>query len=198
LKSKRMDLSPPNMDGLSRDDKIRMAACTSVVLALAKNRTSDSKDWHCDVIASVELRLQPSDAKIPFSLPWIDQLERRLASLIGLGKKNGRDLQPYLSNLCVDDSQRGKGIGRALVRCVENIAHSSWGYSRMYLHVDTDNKAAMELYKNEGYRDVGRRWIPFWAGKAADIGYFVKYFNPIMKDGEARSIGKKETKKLAS
>lgn len=198
LKSKPMDLSPPNLDGLSRDEKIRMAACTSVVLALAKYRSSDSSDWHCDVIASVELRLQPCDAKIPFSLPWIDRFERRLATLIGLGKNSGRDLQPYLSNLCVDETQRSKGIGRALVRCVENIAQTSWGYSRMYLHVDTDNKAAMELYKNEGYRDVGRRWNPFWAGKAADIGYFVKKLNSTVKDAEAHSSGKKEARELAT
>jgi ribosomal protein S18 acetylase RimI-like enzyme len=183
LKSKRIDMSTPNLDGLSRDDQISMAACTSVVLALAKNRSNDSNDWHSDVIASVELRLQPCDAKIPFSLPWIDRIERGMASLIGLGKNNGRDLQPYLSNLCVEDSHRGKGIGRALARCVENIAES-WGYSRMYLHVDIDNKAATELYKSEGYRDVGMRWNPFWAGKAADIGYFVKQLNPTVKDDE--------------
>jgi ribosomal protein S18 acetylase RimI-like enzyme len=150
--SRRMDLmSPPNLDGLSRAEQIRMAAQTSLVLALAKPHSDDDgkNDWHCDVIASIELRLEPCDAKIPFSLPWIDRIERFLASLVGrLGKNNNaRDfLQPYLSNLCVDESLRGKGIGRALVRCVENIAKTNWGYSRMYLHVDVDNKAALELY----------------------------------------------------
>ena len=79
-----------------------------------------------------------------------------------------------MSNLCVDERFRGKQIGRALVRCVENIAKTSWGYQRIYLHVDEDNKAALNLYKGEGYRDVGHRWNPFWAGSAADIGYFVK------------------------
>lgn len=177
LKCDRMDLSRPNLDGLSRDDQIRMAACSSVILALGKNQTGDNSNWRIDVIASVELRLQPCDAKIPFSLPWIDHIERRLASIAGLDKKRVRDLQPYLSNLCVDESQRGKGIGRSLVRYVERIAESRWGYSRMYLHVDTDNTAALKLYESEGYRDVGRRWNPFWAGKSAAIGYFVKNMN---------------------
>ena len=177
LRSKQMDLTLPAMHMLSRDEQISMAACTSVVLVLAKNRSSDNKDWHIDVIASVELCLQPCDAKIPFSFPWIDRIERRLASAMGLNRNQTRDLQPYLSSLCVDESYRGKGFGRALVRCVERIASTSWGYSRLYLHVDADNKAAMELYKSEGYRDVGRRWNPFWAGKSADIGYFVKKIN---------------------
>jgi ribosomal protein S18 acetylase RimI-like enzyme len=61
-----------------------------------------------------------------------------------------------------------------LVRCVEDIAKTSWNYKKMYLHVDLDNTAARKLYEKEGYKDVGQRWKPFWAGKAADIGYFVK------------------------
>jgi ribosomal protein S18 acetylase RimI-like enzyme len=170
---KGVDISPPNLKGLSREEQIRMAESTSVVLALSKK--SPGKDnWHSDVIASIELRLQPCDAKIPFSLPWIDRIERGLASLIGLGKNHGRDLQPYLSNLCVEESYRGLGIGRDLVRCVENIACTTWHYNRMYLHVDHDNAEALKLYKSEGYRDVGLRWKPFWAGKAAEIGYYVK------------------------
>ena len=93
--------------------------------------------------------LQPCDAKIPFSLPWLDRIERRLAAKFGIGMDTG-DLQPYLSNLCVSEEFRGKKIGRALVRCVEDIAQSSWGMSRMYLHVDEDNVAALRLYKSEG------------------------------------------------
>jgi ribosomal protein S18 acetylase RimI-like enzyme len=104
----------------------------------------------------------------------LDKIERRLAATIGLGEGTGRDLKPYLSNLCVDEKYRGKKIGRALVRCVENIAKTRWGYTRMYLHVDEDNNAALGLYQSEGYRDVGHRWNPFWAGSAADIGYYVK------------------------
>jgi ribosomal protein S18 acetylase RimI-like enzyme len=44
----------------------------------------------------------------------------------------------------------------------------------LYLHVDLENEAALKLYQNEGYKDVGKRWKPFWAGRAAEIGYFVK------------------------
>ncbi|CAB9529315.1 FR47-like protein [Seminavis robusta] len=118
---------------------------------------------------------KPCDAKIPFSLPWWDEIERNAASFLGIPKdKSSNHLQPYLSTLCVDETYRGKQIGRAIVRCLEDIATTKWGYSKMYLHVDGENPPALNLYKSEGYEDVGRRWNPFWAGKAADIGYFVK------------------------
>jgi GNAT superfamily N-acetyltransferase len=170
--------APPNVSGLPREEQLRVSACSSVVLVLGKVHPSsidNSEDNH--IIATVELRLQPCDAKIPFSLPWIDRIERRLASLLsffGGPKKVQHDLQPYLSNLCVDEAYRGMGIGKALVRCVESIAATNWGFSKMFLHVDLDNQAALQLYKTEGYKDVGRRWNPFWAGRSADIGYFVK------------------------
>ncbi len=36
--------------------------------------------------ASVELRIiQPTDAKIPFSQPWFDKIERKIALLLGGG-----------------------------------------------------------------------------------------------------------------
>ena len=61
-----------------------------------------------------------------------------------------------------------------MCRCLEDIAATKWKYPKMYLHVDSDNTAALSLYKTEGYKDVGKRWNPFWAGKSAEIGYFFK------------------------
>ena len=170
-------ISAPDLKGLSYEEQIRKAERESLVLVLAR-KSIDESSKDIDVIASIELRLQPCDAKIPFSIPWLDRVERRVGSIIGLGKvdneSGGNDLQPYLSNLCVDEKFRGQKIGRGLVRCVENIAKTSWGYNRMYLHVDEDNPPALNLYKSEGYRDVGHRWNPFWSGGASDIGYYVK------------------------
>ena len=159
-------ISAPELTGLSHEEKIRKAERESIVLVLARQTTDDS----IDVIASIELRLQPCDAKIPFSIPWLDRVERKLWKM----EKNSNDLQPYLSNLCVDEKFRGQKIGRGLVRCVENIAKTCWGYNRIYLHVDEDNLSALNLYKSEGYRDVGHRWNPFWSGDASKIGYYVK------------------------
>lgn len=49
-------------------------------------RVHEGDDWHIDVVAAVELRLETCDAKIPFTLPWLDRIERRAASPIGLEK----------------------------------------------------------------------------------------------------------------
>lgn len=165
--------SPGVHDLTEPSDRSKLASRSSVVLALAKKDSRQNSQ--IDVIASVELRLQPCDAKIPFTLPWLDSIERSIASLVGLRRQNEErcELQPYLSNLCVDERVRGKGVGRALVRVIENIGQQ-WGYSYMFLHVDVDNEPAYRLYRSEGYQDVGRRWNPFWAGQARDIGYFFK------------------------
>jgi len=175
-------ISAPDLKGLSYEDRIRKVERESLILVLARNTDANSNNLssskNIEVIASIELRLQPCDAKIPFSIPGLDRVERRIGNLFGLGNIDNKvgttDLQPYLSNLCVDEDFRGKKIGRGLVRCVENIAKTCWGYNRMYLHVDEDNLAAVNLYKSEGYRDVGHRWNPFWSGGASDIGYYVK------------------------
>lgn len=168
-KDRNSDLSPPQLSG-SREEKLQQAERSSLILVLGKKKPET--EWNIDVIASVELRLQPTDAKIPFSFPWLDRLERRFAKI--LTSDEARDLQPYLSNLCVSKDYRRMKLGKSLVRFVEDVAQNVWGYDRMYLHVDLENTAALRLYENEGYKDAGRRWRPFWAGKAAEIGYFVK------------------------
>ena len=157
-----------------RSDSHRIASAPSIVLAVARPRPSGNY-VKVEPIATVELRLQPTDAKIPFSQPWLDDIERKAAKVFRMRfPAMDKELQPYLSNLCVAQNARGKKIGKALVRCVESIAKNAWGYEKLYLHVDLENTAAVTLYKSEGYQDVVSRWKPFWAGKAAEIGYFVK------------------------
>lgn len=50
------DLAPPKLSGKDREEKLKQAARSSLVLAVA--RKSADSDWHIDVIASVELRLE--------------------------------------------------------------------------------------------------------------------------------------------
>ena len=161
-----------------------IAARSSLILALARP-TSDQNE-EMEVVASVELRLQPTDAKIPFSQPWLDKLERRLVKSFPFAttKEDDNDniisiqtnppLRPYLCNLAVTPTLRGLGIGKALCRLVESIASQKWGYHHLYLHVDPNNIEAVTLYEKEGYVDVGKRWNVIWAGGAEDISYYVK------------------------
>ena len=55
-----------------------IAAQSSLILVLA--RWLPNKDL--EAAASIEIRLQPTDAKIPFSQPWLDNVERKLISLL--------------------------------------------------------------------------------------------------------------------
>ena len=131
-----------------------IAAQSSIILVLAKpTEAGDMKS-----VASVEVRLQPTDAKIPFSQPWLDKIERRLAQFFPFDDsvavatntmaapsttkteitKNSKSapLRPYLCNLCVSPSLRSLGIGRALCRIVEAISSKKWQYSHLYLHLN--------------------------------------------------------------
>jgi hypothetical protein len=178
---------PPAASGTaptSRNDLLAIASRSSIVLVVARSKKTNDTTGNnnnmlynnIEPIASIELRLQPTDGKIPFSQPWLDKIERSIAKSLNLnvGIPRNKDLQPYLSNLCVSEEARGKGLGKSLVHCVERIAADRWGYNNMYLHVDLENDAALKLYKKQGYRDVGLRWDPFWAGAASTVGYFVK------------------------
>lgn len=178
-------LAKPNIDKQTKSKEEQLLEAQKSSLVLAVGRPSQGSDWHIDVIASVELRLEPCDAKIPFSFPFLDRIERRLASLLGNGVNGNAKLRPYLSNLCVDESYRGKQLGKALVRCVEDITQS-WGYDKLFLHVDLENEAARTLYERAGYRDAKKRWKPFWAGPAAKIGYYVKKFEKNNKEKKRR------------
>lgn len=56
----------------------------------------------------------------------------------------------YVNEIHVDEAYRGKGIGRELMRAVENMAKES-GYRAMYIHAEGDNERAIRLYQHEGY-----------------------------------------------
>lgn len=51
----------------------------------------------------------------------------------------------YLEDLYVAPDQRGKGIGRALMEDLQQMAKSN-GWNRLYWHTNHDNTAARRLY----------------------------------------------------
>ena len=60
------NLDPPDLSGKSGDEKLQEAAKSSLVLAVG--RPSQGSDWHIDVVASVELRLEVSMCSVANNL----------------------------------------------------------------------------------------------------------------------------------
>lgn len=61
-----------------------------------------------------------------------------------------KNLRPYLCNLLVGAQYRRRGLGRVLVRECQQLA-ACWGFTDIYLHVESDDFAALSLYLSEGY-----------------------------------------------
>lgn len=64
--------------------------------------------------------------------------------------------EAHLLNICVHPNARGEGVGRYLLRHVlATAAHE--GMSRLLLEVRVSNHAAITLYQNEGFHEIGQR-----------------------------------------
>jgi L-phenylalanine/L-methionine N-acetyltransferase len=50
---------------------------------------------------------------------------------------------------------QGKGVGTALMKALLDLADNWFGFSRLELHVYTDNKAAIALYEKFGFTREG-------------------------------------------
>ena len=60
-----------------------------------------------------------------------------------------------LYSIAVHPAARGQGIGRALLRAVEEIAIER-GCSSIRLEVGTENHGAIAMYREEGFQEIGR------------------------------------------
>ena len=55
----------------------------------------------------------------------------------------------------MDDSKRGKGYGKQLLRLAIDYAHQELGAQKITLGVFCDNHSAVECYKSVGFRITG-------------------------------------------
>jgi ribosomal protein S18 acetylase RimI-like enzyme len=60
--------------------------------------------------------------------------------------------KPYLSDVAVSPTQRGRGIGRQLVYAAEQ-AMARMGHTVVYTHTKVDNDAAQALFEKSGYEE---------------------------------------------
>jgi [ribosomal protein S18]-alanine N-acetyltransferase len=75
------------------------------------------------------------------------------AGLALMGAGSGADAEVH--TIGVDPAHQGRGIGRALLRALLEIADAA--HATVFLEVRTDNEAAHALYVSEGFAVVGLR-----------------------------------------
>ena len=95
--------------------------------------------------------------------------------------------KPYLSDVAVATTQRGRGIGKALVLAAEETM-KEMGETTMYTHTKVDNKGAQKLFEKCGYAEpewakkgltqaqIAQRsteWNPFAAVGLVEVGHFM-------------------------
>jgi len=61
-----------------------------------------------------------------------------------------------LLNLCIGSGWRQRGLGRAFLRHMVDLAREA-GAANLFLEVRVSNEAAIALYAGEGFSQVGRR-----------------------------------------
>ena len=64
--------------------------------------------------------------------------------------------EAHLLNMCIDQSAQGQGLGRKLLKYVENICR--YNQSKTFLlEVRESNPIAYALYKSYGFKEIGLR-----------------------------------------
>ena len=64
----------------------------------------------------------------------------------------------YLAEVAIDESQRGKGLGRRVVCDVIRYAKSK-NYDRVILDADFRNKGARKLYESIGFKEFNKKRV---------------------------------------
>ncbi|MEM7065023.1 MAG: GNAT family N-acetyltransferase [Cyanobacteria bacterium P01_B01_bin.77] len=67
--------------------------------------------------------------------------------------------RPYIANVAVQRCHRRSGLAQQMLLACESISQT-WGFKKLYLHVSTDNPAAVALYQKVGYQMCG--YSPPW------------------------------------
>ncbi|MBO4432592.1 MAG: GNAT family N-acetyltransferase [Clostridia bacterium] len=87
----------------------------------------------------------------------VAQIEGKIVGLAGIDAIGGVYKLKHRAQfgVSVDKDYWGQGIGRALTRACISCAREA-GYTQIELDVVSDNKAAVSLYKSEGFKEYGR------------------------------------------
>ena len=64
----------------------------------------------------------------------------------------------YLAEIAIDESQRGKGLGRKVIHDIMDYAKSK-NYNRIILDADFRNEGAKKLYESLGFKEFNKKRV---------------------------------------
>ncbi|MTH98960.1 GNAT family N-acetyltransferase [Roseibium sp. RKSG952] len=103
------------------------------------------------------------------SVTLLGVLDEMVVASAGFTRCDGRRMHAAGLGMGVHDAYTGRGIGRALMRELLDIADNWMNIRRMELTVYTDNAAAIRLYKSFGFECEGtQRDFAFRDGSYVD------------------------------
>jgi GNAT superfamily N-acetyltransferase len=114
-----------------------------------------------------------------YLIAWLDGVA---VGHVGFGFADGRDVEglcefrgySLVSDLLVEPDHRGKGVGRALMQALEDLAREA-GERGVALDTGVDDSftAARALYRSMGYRDQGGVFLGGWSDPEQPDVHFV-------------------------
>lgn len=127
-----------------------------------------------DAAALYEIRRQPMVQRFTFALPserpkdfiatlgandhvFVAEVGGRVVALAGLHLKDGKLRHSARVGIAVHDDFAGRGVGRALMEAIIDLAERWLGLVRVELEVFADNERGIALYRRFGFVEEGRK-----------------------------------------
>ncbi|MDH5830305.1 ribosomal protein S18-alanine N-acetyltransferase [Luteimonas sp. M1R5S18] len=138
-----------------------MSAAGAVAAGVPQAALRPMREDDLDAVMAIEVRAYP----FPWTVgifrdclragypSWVLQSEARI---IGYGVLSVAVGEAHLLNVCIEPAEQGRGHGRRLLRGLERAARGQ-GAQRVFLEVRPSNPAAIALYHDEGFNEIGRR-----------------------------------------
>ena len=161
--------------------QLRQRRRRSFFFCVVENSTSLSEEK--EIVGCVALTLARPEAMMPPPFP------------------TQAPIRCYLSNMAIAPAHRRQGLAKRLIHRCERLARL-WGYTSVWLHVDIENEAAVQLYTSLNYQKQpwlgGKEGLPLpfpvqlpWIGRTRQW-LLAKSVPPLKMQGPRKRGGEME------
>lgn len=119
---------------------------------------------------SDELRSQITGTKVIF---WLAEFNELISGFMAFEPNLGSKSQIKIHKLYIDPKAQGKGLGRLLLKNLEEYGLSN-AFKRLTLNVNKYNHPAINFYTSQGFNKVEEVIIPIGGGYIMDDYVFTK------------------------